>query len=235
MKRLMHGCGAAVLALALLAAPGCDSTDQDRDRDRLITVDADGYTSVDLVALSTWLATVPNQPLSNAETEALLYAREEEKMARDAFRVFDQQYDPAAFTKIADSEQTHMDAIGMLLDKYGLADPVTNDATGAFTDPDILALYQDFLDQGDDALTGGLEAGAAIQEMAVRDLGSWLGAVDNRDVTCVFSNLQKGSRNHLRRLVDLLQDRGVTYVPVYLPQATYDAILADDMERGTAC
>ena len=236
MKRLSLLCGATILALALFPLAGCDSdSDQDRDRDRIVNVDSDGYTDVDLAALGAWLGTVPSQPLSDAETAAILYAREEEKMDRDAFRVFDGLYAPEAFTKMAASEQTHMDAVGLLIAKYGLADPVTNDATGVFSEPAILAIYQSFLDQGDDSVNAGLAAGAGTQEMAIRDLGNGLSVVDNRDVECVFLNLQKGARNHLRRFVDLLENRGVTYVPVYLSQDAFDAIMASAMEQGTAC
>lgn len=236
MKRLSLWCSATILALALVPLTGCDSGgDQDRDRDHVINVDGEGYTDFDLTALDAWLTTVPNEPLSDAEAAAILFAREEEKMDRDAFRVFDAAYTPDAFTKIAESEQTHMAAVGLLVDKYGLVDPVTDDATGAFTDPDVLALYQSFLAQGDDSVTAALAAGAGTQEMTIMDLAAGLEATDNRDVECVFLNLQKGSRNHLRRLVDLLGSRDVTYVPAYLSPEAFDAIIDGAMEQGTSC
>lgn len=235
MKRFSIWRGATILALALLLPlTGCDS-DGDRDRDRVILVDSDGYTDFDLTTLGRWLGTVANQPLSTAETDAILYTREEEKMARDAFRDFDQQYAPEAFTKIAASEQTHMDAVGMLIDKYDLTDPVTSDATGAFTNADVLALYEAFVAQGDASLEDALAAGAAIQELSIEDLDEALGIVDNRDMECVFLNLQKGSRNHLRSLVRLLDNRDVDYTPVYLTQAAFDAIVGSAIEQGTAC
>lgn len=225
-----------MLALALLPLAGCDSdNDQDRDRDRIVNVDGDGYTEVDLVALDEWLRTIPNEPLSDAEAAAILFAREEEKMDRDAFRVFDDLYTLDAFTRMTESEQTHMSAVGLLIQKYGLTDPVTNDATGVFANQNILALYEDFIDQGDDSAAAALAAGAGTQEMTIMDLADGLEVTDNRDVECVFENLQKGSRNHLRRLVRLLDNRNVDYTPVYLPQADFDAIVESAMEQGTAC
>lgn len=236
MKRILQWCSAALLVLALTPLIGCDSNgDRDQDRDRIVDVDADGYTTFDLAALGAWLDAMPTEDLATAETAAILYAREEEKMARDAFRVFDQQYAPDALTRIAASEQTHMDAIRLLIEKYGLTDPVTDDAVGTFTDETIRALYDAFVDQGAGSLVEALEAGAAIQELSIADLEDGLRSVDNTDVACVFENLQKGSRNHLRRLVDLLGDRDVTYAPLYLSQDAFDAIIESAMEQGTAC
>jgi len=236
MKRLLLRGSVLVLALGLLPLAGCDSdNDQDRDLDRIVNVDGDGYTEVDLVALDEWLRTVPNEPLSDAESAAILFAREEEKMDRDAFRIFDDQYALDAFTRMTESEQTHMSAVGLLIQKYGLTDPVTNDATGVFENQDILALYEDFIAQGDDSAAAALAAGAGMQELTIMDLADGLEVTDNRDVECVFENLQKGSRNHLRRLVRLLDNRNVDYVPTYLPQADFDAIVDSPMEQGTAC
>lgn len=227
-----------MLALALLplagALVGCDS-DNDRDRDRFIDVDDDGNTDVDLTALDEWLRTIPNEPLSDAEAAAILFAREEEKMDRDVFRVFDGDYALDAFTRMAESEQTHLSAVGLLIEKYALTDPVTDDATGAFESDGILALYEAFVAQGDDSVNAALAAGAGTQEMTIRDLAAGLAAADNRDVECVFENLQKGSRNHLRRLVRLLDNRGVDYAPAYLTPEAFDAIVESAMEQGTAC
>jgi len=42
----------------------------------------------------------------------------------------------------------------------------------------------------------------------------------------------KGSRNHLRSFVDELEAQGATYVPQYLGQEAYDAIVTSPVERG---
>jgi hypothetical protein len=45
------------------------------------------------------------------------------------------------FWNIASSEQRHMDSVGLLLEKYELADPA-HDQAGLFTDPDLQSLYK---------------------------------------------------------------------------------------------
>ena len=55
---------------------------------------------------------------------ALQYNREEERLARDVYAALADRYDGAApFSMITRSEQTHYDAIGVLLDRYGIERP----------------------------------------------------------------------------------------------------------------
>jgi len=70
-------------------------------------------------------------PLSEEEVEMLTYMREEEKLARDVYLLMYETWEAAIFTKIADSEQKHMDTMLKKLDKYGLPDPALDD--GEFT------------------------------------------------------------------------------------------------------
>ncbi len=62
--------------------------------------------------------------LSEAEINSLTYMREEEKLARDVYVYLHDMYGSPIFDKISVSEQTHMDAIKTLLDRYGIPDPV---------------------------------------------------------------------------------------------------------------
>jgi hypothetical protein len=64
--------------------------------------------------------------LSAAETSALIYVREEEKLAHDVYVTLYTQWGLPVFQNISRSEQTHTDAIKDLLDRYGLPDPAAN-------------------------------------------------------------------------------------------------------------
>ena len=64
------------------------------------------------------------ETLSADEQADLLFMREEEKLARDTYLTFYEQYETlTVFSNIASSEQMHMNAILKLLKKYKLPDP----------------------------------------------------------------------------------------------------------------
>ena len=55
---------------------------------------------------------------------------------------------------------------------------------------------------------------------------------DNEDIQTVYQNLQKGSRNHLRSFISLLEANGLTYVPQFLSQGEFDSIISSARETG---
>ena len=136
--------------------------------------------------------------LTDAETAAILFMREEEKVARDVYLEFAQLYDCPIFANIAAAEQRHMDAVGMLILKYGLDDPVTDDTPGAFATPEFTELFNAYVDTGKVSLLDALKVGLEIEEMDIEDLEQALTEVQAGDVEWVFENLLRGSYNHLR-------------------------------------
>ena len=60
--------------------------------------------------------------------------RIEEKLARDVYTVLGDKWNARVFLNIKLSEQTHMDAVKRMLDKYGISDPLTTDEVGVFPD-----------------------------------------------------------------------------------------------------
>jgi hypothetical protein len=135
--------------------------------------------------------------LSAAEAEALLYMREEEKLAHDVYSAFYEQWGQAIFQNISQSEQTHTEAVKALLERYGLADPASATA-GVFTNPELQALYTDLVARGSQSLEEALRVGVDIEELDILDLQTRLGQTDNADIQQVFNNLLQGSNNHLR-------------------------------------
>ena len=162
--------------------------------------------------------------LSVQEEAGLLQMREEEKLARDVYRYLNEN--------IAASEQEHMDAIKNLLDKYSLEDPARPDE-GAFSDSDIQALYDFLINEGINSRVAALQVGATIEDMDIYDLQKLVDETDNADITRVYLNLMKGSRNHLRAFVGTLEILGESYeASSYLTQEQIDAILDSGWETG---
>jgi len=175
---------------------------------------------------------LPLEEIDAAELTDLTWMREEEKLARDVYAAMDELWGMRIFGQIKWAEQNHMDAMFALFEKYDLADPVGDNPPGVFTDPALQALFDQLLDQGSQSLVAALGVGATIEDLDIFDLDGALANADNVDIRTVYQNLQKGSRNHLRSFVSVLQRNGSSYTPQYLPQAEYDEIISSPMEHG---
>jgi len=140
--------------------------------------------------------------LTDAEIEDITYMRQEEKLARDVYLTLYNHYveiDPIfaqIFGNISESEQRHMDSVKGLIDKYGLEDPVTNDAVGSFSNPIFVELFEKLVDLETVNKCGALSVGIFIEETDIADIEAALNHVTARDVSRVFNNLLSGSYNH---------------------------------------
>ncbi len=182
--------------------------------------------------LATVISDLPVEDLSDAEVEELIKMRQEEKLARDVYLTLYEKWGLRIFSNIAQSEQSHMDAVKTLLDKYGLEDPVADDVVGVYKDSTFTELYNTFVEKGNLSLVDALKVGATIEDLDIKDLEDEIAQTDNQDIRTVFQNLMKGSRNHLRSFYKLILLNGATYEPQYLSQEEFDAIVNSPMERG---
>jgi hypothetical protein len=209
-----------------------DSVAEESDVE-IVNVDESGSTSVDESVLALAVATYPANGLSADEAAGLLYMREEEKLAHDVYVTLYEKWGLPIFQNIANSEQTHTEAVKSLLDRYGLEDPAEGNGVGVFADSALQALYDQLVDTGDDSLAAALGVGAAIEEIDILDLETRLTQTDNQDIALVYDNLASGSRNHLRAFVSTLERQtGEAYQPQYMDQASYDALISTGVERG---
>jgi len=175
---------------------------------------------------------LPYEDVSAAEEADLVYMREEEKLARDVYQAFDDMWGLRVFGNIALAEQTHMDAVLTLLQKYEIADPVGDNPPGVFGDAALQGLFDQLIAQGEQSLLDALVVGATIEDLDIYDLAQALDRADNQDIRVVFQNLLKGSRNHLRSFFRLLQLNGTTYEAQYITAAELDAIVNSPHEQG---
>ena len=166
-----------------------------------------------------------NDGPSAAEISGLMFLREEEKVARDVYLAMSDLYNARVFSNISNSEQTHMNAILGLLEKYGLDDPVGSNPEGVFSNQDLQNLYDNLVEIGESSLIDALRVGAAIEEIDIIDLDEEIALTTHADITTVYGNLRAGSCNHLRAFVRNLANQGVTYEPQYLTREEFDAIM----------
>lgn len=175
---------------------------------------------------------IPESQLSNEEINGLVLMREEEKLARDVYNTLGEKWGMQIFTNIAKSEQTHTDAIKVLLDRYEIEDPVKGDGAGVFTSLELDELYQNLLEQGNLSLLDALTVGAIVEDLDIKDLNELSAKTDNADIITTYNNLNKGSRNHLRAFMRLIKNNNGSYIPQYISQTEFDNIISSEQEKG---
>ena len=172
------------------------------------------------------LTNLPLEALSQAEINGLLYMREEEKLARDVYIFMYTLYPQPIFNNISKSEQRHTDAIKTLLERYELNDPVAEDIKGSFKNQTLQNLYDNLIEKGKVDRIEALKVGALIEETDIQDIENELEKnVDNQDISTVYGNLLRGSKNHLKAFVNVLKASGVEYEPVLLDLEIFNEIV----------
>ena len=198
----------------------------------VLSVDADGSSAINLYNLDAQLATTPATPLSAAEAASLLFMREEEQLAHDVYAVSAALWARAIFANITTSEETHSAAVKTLLDRYQLVDPLAGLPNGTFKTPAFQAMYDTLVATSRVSLVEALKVGVEIEELDIRDITALKADIDNTDILLTFENLLRGSRNHLRAFMRALTQQGGAYVPKYISQAEFDAIVTTPSETG---
>jgi hypothetical protein len=166
-------------------------------------------------------------PISND----LRFLREEEKLARDVYITLGERWGLPIFMNIASSEQVHTDRVKVLLDAYGIPDPVAEDRVGAFNDSTLASLYNELVAKGMRSLTEALTVGATVEDLDINDIAEMMERTDDIDVLEMYAALMCGSRNHMRAFVSQLQSRGVEYEAKYISRGQLNEIITTSRER----
>lgn len=213
-----------LLAGSALGVGACGGDDEET----FIEVAEDGSATIDTDRVQNAIKDLPKTDRTAEEEADLLYMREEEKLARDVYGELAKSATQPIFSNIGRSEQTHMEAVKVLLDRYGLADPAAAMPAGEFRDADLQRLYDQLIVQGKTSSEQALRVGALIEEVDIVDLEERIARTDDRAIQLVYKNLQLGSENHLRAFVSSLARLGIEYEPVRLSQQAYDEVMDDD-------
>lgn len=218
-----------MLAIALIFVLSVFSVGNDSTAKVVAADEAVAQVVVNKTAVESVSVEIAAVEITDEEADSLIFMREEEKLARDVYLTLYDVWETAVFNNIASSEQIHMDAILTLIDQYGLVDPAAGNAVGVFIDPYLQALYDQLVATGSQSLVDALTVGATIEEIDIIDLDEYITATTNRDIIKVYTSLLAGSENHLRAFVPQLEQlTGETYIPQYLSQEQYDAIMSAD-------
>ena len=175
---------------------------------------------------------IEESSLAEEEIVGLIQMREEEKLARDVYAQLYDKWGLNIFTNISSSEETHTNTVKYLLDKYEIDDPVLDDTRGMFTSEVYSELYKSLVEKGETSLVDALIVGATIEDLDIFDLEELLLETQNNDIKLAYENLVKGSRNHMRAFVRLLEREGGVYKAQYLSQEEIDGIIAGEQEQG---
>lgn len=175
---------------------------------------------------------IPSSELTEDEIAGLIQMREEEKLARDVYSFLGQKWNLQILSNIAGSEQTHTDSVKVLLDRYGIEDPVKDDTVGVFTSLVMTDLYTNLVKQGEASALDALIVGATIEDLDICDLSELLLETDNSDIITVYNNLQKGSSNHLRAFINQIDNKGGSYSPQYISKEEFNSIISTAQEKG---
>lgn len=145
-------------------------------------------------------AAVPS--LSASEKADLAFTREEERMARDLYKVFADKYSAGqssavVFSRIATSEQRHFDAVGTQLTRYSVADPAKDAKAGVFGNADLQKLYDGWLADGLKSVQDAYKAAIALEKRDIADLSTMLEGTKVADLDTLYGHLQQASKHHL--------------------------------------
>jgi len=208
-------------------------------RPNLLTQIAIAATTLAFVGADAVAAVSPQQAptsqtttLKKAEMDGLIHMREEEKLALDVYTVLSKKWGSRPFGNIAQAEQTHMNAVKALLDKYGLPDPNANLKPGQFKDKNLQKLHDELVKSGSTSRVAALMVGAKIEDLDIYDLARMSKLTTRPDLLSTYEMLSAGSRNHLRAFVRNLRNSGATYKPQYISQTEFDRIISSSNERG---
>lgn len=209
-----------------------------------------------IVVCSLWLPLpVMAGALDAGETAHLIFMREEEKLARDAYLTMALLYPNAStFSTIGDgSEQTHTDTVRDMLEKYGIPDPnpdanILPDSIGVFTGAAYGWYFTEkfgaLVARGSAGLLEALYVGAFIEELDMLDIVGCpkvivetdplveagqcgLTYTDEPALQTMYTHLVEGSKDHLRAYVTNIENfiGAGNYVAQVLTQEEVDAIL----------
>jgi hypothetical protein len=193
MQRFLLLLSLCMALFATAAVMGCNSSDPLSSAD----VQADQHAMAHSSIAGGAPSSVTSGTISAGEREDLLLLREEEKVARDVYRMMYQRWGVRVFDNISNSETSHMTAILTLLNRYGIADPVGINDVGVFANQQLQESYNQLLARGNASLAEAFRVGVAIEVTDIVDLEMALDRADKRDIDRVYTNLLTASEKHL--------------------------------------
>lgn len=155
---------------------------------------------------------------------------EEEKLARDVYEYFFDNWNKQIFSNIARSEAQHMEQVKGILETKGYALP-TGDEAGKFAVAEFQTLYDELSSRGSKSLEAALNVGGWIEEKDIVDLQNMIADEVDAATKQVLESLLQASHNHLRAFDRQL---GGEYSPQILSPDAFEAIINQAPAAGMA-
>lgn len=172
----------------------------------------------------------PVSTLTETEKNDLLHLREEEKLARDVYLYSFDKYGLNISKNISNSEQSHMDAVLEIIEKYNLEDN-SSEVTGVFNNEELQTLYNNLTAQVDISVDEALQVGATIEDLDIYDIEEFISRTENDDILAMYDMLMCGSRNHLRSYYSQIVSNGEDYSVKFINQIEFENIISSDKEQ----
>lgn len=171
-----------------------------------------------------------DESLSKQEIEDLQFLKEEEKLARDVYLFSYDLYAQNIFKNIANSEQSHMNSVSVIIKKYNIED-LSFDERGKFSNHELQQLYDDLVDLSKISLENALTVGATVEDLDIKDLNNFISNADHQDMIEMYQLLNCGSRNHMRAYTNNLINLGLDYKPQFISIEEFDSIINSTNEK----
>jgi len=171
-----------------------------------------------------------NKKLSAQEIEDLQFMKEEEKLARDVYLYSYDLYGQKIFKNISNSEQSHMNSVTVILEKYSVQD-LSLEARGEFSNMILQGLYDDLISLALKSLEDALIVGATIEDLDINDLNNVILNTSHEDIESMYELLNCGSRNHIRSFTNNLENLGGSYAPQFISLDDYNSIVNSMNEK----
>ncbi|MFG1949238.1 DUF2202 domain-containing protein [Nonomuraea sp. NPDC048826] len=140
---------------------------------------------------------IPKGTLTAEQKSTLAAAAEQEKMARDLYAAFADQYGLRFFDGIAAAEARHLTAVRTMLARYGASDPTEGKAAGEFASAPVRAAYDRLLAEGKNSAQAALTAGRRAEQARIDALRKALPGLTAPDVRQLYGNLLRAEHMHL--------------------------------------
>ncbi|MBG6058148.1 hypothetical protein RCH16_001616 [Cryobacterium sp. MP_M5] len=147
--------------------------------------------------MGTGIADVAGGTVTDGQKATLTAMAAEEKLAHDLYVAFAEKYDATVFSRVAQSETKHLEAVRTLLERYDITDPTVGLEAGKFPADATQKLYDTLLTQGSVSLDAAREAARTVETTDIADLTAASNGVTAPDVLTVYEHLLTASQHHL--------------------------------------
>lgn len=181
--------------------------------------------SLEMGTVQEHLTMVEAEGFNSMELAGLYYMEEEEKLAHDLYVALGELWNIKSFENISKAEATHTNSTVAVLEAYNYPSKQSSEL-GVFNNIELQALYDTLLTDGSVSSLDALMVGAMVEEVDIIDLDKYIGQTKNTDLITLYTNLKRGSENHLRAFVKNYQRSGNVYYPQFLNLEYYNAVIA---------